>query len=161
MIAALNRFSSKADSETWRALQGVNWCWNQCMKSHHVSRKWSTSVALLVSSHSWTRDNNRYVLTGLRRKRTVPLLCGHWSAVFSSESKFYTWFGNQGHRCWRNREAAQNSSCLKLRVKFSRVGDWLGYFRWRHGVCRPHKAANFGDGQYCNFIPYLWSSFNY
>ncbi len=59
-----------------------------------VSRNLATVVVFLLLSHSWTTDNVRGVLPGLRRSRT-----GLWSKVlFSDESKFCISFGNQGPR---------------------------------------------------------------
>ncbi len=42
-----------------------------------------------------------------------------WSKVmFSDESKFSIYFGNQGPRVWRKRGEAQNPHCLRSSVKF-------------------------------------------
>ncbi len=63
---------AKADSNTWRASQGVDWSWSQCIKSHHAQ----TSSGKGLPSHFWTRDNIRSILPGLWRKRTGLLLSG-------------------------------------------------------------------------------------
>ncbi len=55
-----------------RASQGVDWSWSQCIKSHHAQ----TSSGKGLSSHFWTRDNVRSVLSRLWRKRTGLLLSG-------------------------------------------------------------------------------------
>ncbi len=72
MTASLRIQSSKADSNTWRASQGVDWSWSQCIKSHHAQ----TSSGKGLPSHFWTRDNVRSVLPGLWRKITGLLLSG-------------------------------------------------------------------------------------
>ncbi len=72
MTASLRIQSSKADSNTCRASQGVNWSWSQCIKSHHVQ----TSSGKGLPSHFWTRDNVRSILPGLWKKRTGLLLSG-------------------------------------------------------------------------------------
>ena len=79
MTASLRRLSSKTDSRTWGSFTK----YGLRLKSVHqeppctdVFGKRDTTVAFLVSSHSWTRDNVRSVLPGLRRKRTGPLLSG-------------------------------------------------------------------------------------
>ncbi len=58
--------------------QGMDWGWSQGIKSHHtdVSRNLATVVAFLLLSHSWTTDNVRGVLPGLRRRRTGLLPSG-------------------------------------------------------------------------------------
>ncbi len=92
-----------------RASQGVDWSWNQCIKSRHAQ----TSSGKGLPSHFWTRDYVRSILPGLWRKRT------RWSKVlFSDESKFCISFGNQGPRVWRKSGEAQNPCCLKSSVKF-------------------------------------------
>ncbi len=50
--------------------QGMDWGWGQGIKSHHtdVSRNLATVVVFLLLSHSWTTDNVRGVLPGLRRR---------------------------------------------------------------------------------------------
>ncbi len=52
--------------------KGMDWGWGQGIKSHHtdVSRNLATVVVFLLLSHSWTTDNVRGVLPGLRRRRT-------------------------------------------------------------------------------------------
>ncbi len=72
MTASLRIQSSKADSNTWRASQGVNWSWSQCIKSHHTlasSRKG-------LPSHLWNRNIVRSILPGLKGKITELLLSG-------------------------------------------------------------------------------------
>ncbi len=56
----------------WRASQGVNWSWSQCIKSHHAQ----TSSGKELPSHFWNRNIVRSILPGLRRKRTGLLLSG-------------------------------------------------------------------------------------
>ncbi len=70
ITASLRILSSKAVSTTWRASQGVNWSWSQCIKSHHIQ----TSSGKGLPSHFWS--NVRSILPGLRRKRTGLLLSG-------------------------------------------------------------------------------------
>ncbi len=55
-----------------RALQGVNWSWSQCIKSHHAQ----TSSGKGQPSLFWNRNIIRSILTGLRRKRTGLLFSG-------------------------------------------------------------------------------------
>ncbi len=55
-----------------RASRGVNWSWNQCIKSHHVQ----TSSGKGLPSHFWNRNIIRSILPGLRRKWTGLLLSG-------------------------------------------------------------------------------------
>lgn len=44
-------------------------------------RKWDTTAAFPVSSHSWTKDIVRSIWPGLRRKATGPMLSGPKSSV--------------------------------------------------------------------------------
>ncbi len=76
--------------------QGMDWGWGQGIKSHHtdVSRNLATVVVFLLLSHSWTTDNVRGVLPGLRRRRTGLLPSGPKSSfqmrasfVFHLETK--------------------------------------------------------------------------
>lgn len=81
MSAALRRSSGNADSRPWESFRrsGVR------LESPHtyVFRKWPTAKSL-VSRHSWTRDDVRGVLPGLRRKRTGLLLSGpKWFLTYS------------------------------------------------------------------------------
>ncbi len=95
--AALWRLSSKIDSRIW-----VNFTRNGLrLGSRHqkppqtdVSRNLSTVVVFLLLSHSWTTDNVRGVLPGLRRRRTGLLPSGPKSSfqmrasfVFHLETK--------------------------------------------------------------------------
>ncbi len=78
-----------------------------------VSRNLATVFLLL--SHSWTTDNVRGVLPGLRRRRTGLLPSGpkssfRWEQVCIS-------FGNQGPRVWRKGGEAHSPSCMKSSVK--------------------------------------------
>ena len=91
-----------------------------------VSRTWASTVAFLVSSHSWTRDNIRGILPAIRTKRTGLLLSG---PKFSSQMKVHFAFPLK-IKVWRKREEAQNPSCLRSSVKFP-VSDGLGC----HVIC--------------------------
>ncbi len=66
-----------------RALQGVDWSWSQCIKSHHAQ----TSSGKGLPSHFWTRDNVRSILPGLWRKRNGLLLSGPKSS-FQMKANF-------------------------------------------------------------------------
>ncbi len=95
--AALWGLSSKIDSRIW-----VNFTRNRLrLGSRHqepphtdVSRNLATDVVFLLLSHSWTTDNVRDVLPGLRRRRTGLLPSGPKSSfqmrasfVFHLETK--------------------------------------------------------------------------
>ncbi len=82
-----------------------------------VSRNLATVVVFLLLSHSWTTDNVRGILPGLRRRRTGLLPSGPKSS-FSDENKFCISFGNQGPRVWRKGGEAHSPSCMKSSVKF-------------------------------------------
>ncbi len=73
-----------------RPLQGVNWSWSQCIKSHHAQ----TSSGKGLPSHFWNRNIVRSILPGLRRKITGLLLSG--LKYSSDKSTFCFSFGNQG-----------------------------------------------------------------
>ncbi len=65
-----------------RALQGVNWSWGQCIKSHHAE----TSSAKGLPSHFWNRNIIRSIFPGIRRKKTGLLLSGpffRWKYIFA------------------------------------------------------------------------------
>ncbi len=119
--AALRGLSSKIDSRIW-----VNFTRNGLrLGSRHqepphtdVSRNLATVDVVLLLSHSWTTDNVRCVLPGLRRRRTGLLPSGPNKVLFSDESKFCTSFGNQGPRVWRKGGEAHSPSCMKSSVKF-------------------------------------------
>lgn len=49
---SLNGIVKKINSRTWATLQRVDWGWCQ-----YVSRKAATTLAFLISSHSWTGDD--------------------------------------------------------------------------------------------------------
>ncbi len=73
--------------------QGMDWDWGQGIKSHHTLNL-ATVVVFLLLSHSWTTDNVRGVLPGLRRRRTGLLHSGPKSSfqmrasfVFHLETK--------------------------------------------------------------------------
>ncbi len=117
--AALWGLSSKIDSRIW-----VNFTrnglrlgsWHQEPPHTDVSRNLATVVVFLLLSHSWTTDNVRGVLPGLRRRRTGLLPSGPKSSL--DESKFCISFGNQGPRVWRKGGEAHSPSCMKSSVKF-------------------------------------------
>ncbi len=113
MTASLRIQSSKADSNTWRASQGVDWSWSQCIKSHHAQM----SSGKGLPSHFWTRDNIRSVLPGLWRKITGLLLSGPKSS-FQMKVHFAFHLEIKGPRVWRKSGEAQNPCCLKSSVKF-------------------------------------------
>ncbi len=100
--AALWGLSSKINSRIW-----VNFTRNGLrLGSRHqepphtdVSRNLATVVVFLLLSHSWTTDNVRGVLPGLRRRRTGLLLSGPKSS-FQMRASCIS-FGNQGPRVWR------------------------------------------------------------
>ncbi len=96
----------------WRASQGVNWSWSQCIKSHHAQ----ASSGKEIPSHFWNRNIVRSILPGLRRKRTGLLLSGPKSSfqmkvnfAFNLEIKV----PESGGRVER-----QNPCWLKSSVKF-------------------------------------------
>ncbi len=68
----LDNMVRQAVSNTWRASQGVNWSWSQCIKSHHVQ----TYSGKALPSHFWNRNIVRRILPGLRRKITCLRLSG-------------------------------------------------------------------------------------
>ncbi len=85
--------------------------------THRRVKEFGYSCRILLLSHSWTTDNVRDVLPGLRRRRTGTV--AQWSKVlFSDESKFCISFGNQGPRVWRKGGEAHSPSCMKSSVKF-------------------------------------------
>ncbi len=118
--AALWGLSSKIDSRIW-----VNFTRNGLrLGSRHqepphtdVSRNLATVVVFLLLSHSWTTDNVRCVLPGLRRRRTGLLPSGPKSS-FQMRASFFIPFGNQGPRVWRKGGEAHSPSCMKSSVKF-------------------------------------------
>ncbi len=102
-IAALWELSSKIDSRIW-----VNFTRNRLrLGSRHqepphtdVSRNLVTAVLFLLLCHSWTTDNVRGVLPGLRRRRTGLLPSGSKSSfqmrasfVFYLETKVLEYGG--------------------------------------------------------------------
>ncbi len=124
MTASLRILSSKADSNTWRASQGVDWSWSQCIKSHHAQ----TSSGKGPPSHFWTRDNVRNILPGLWRKRTGLLLSGPKSS-FQMKVNF-AFHLEQGPRVWRKSGEAQ------IHVAWSPV--WSFHSQWWlgcHVIC--------------------------
>ncbi len=72
MTARLRILSSKANSNTWRASQGVNWSRSQCIKSLHAQ----TSSGKGLPNNFWNKNIVRSILPGLRRKRSGLLLSG-------------------------------------------------------------------------------------
>ncbi len=108
--AALWGFSSKIDSRIW-----VNFTRNGLtLGSRHqepphtkVSRNLATVVVFLLLDHSWTTDNIRGILRGLRRRRTGRLPSGPKSS-FQMRASFV----------WRKGGEAHSPSCLKSSVKF-------------------------------------------
>ncbi len=117
--AALWGLSSKINSRIW-----VNFTRNGLrLGSRHqepphtdVSRNLATVVVFLLLSHSWTTDNVRGVLPGLRRRRTGLLLSGPKSS-FQMRASCIS-FGNQGPRVWRKGGEAHSPSRMKPSVKF-------------------------------------------
>ncbi len=76
--------------------QGMDWGWGQGIKSttHRRVKDLATVVVFLLLSHSWTTDNVRGVLPGLRRRRAGLLPSGPKSSfqmrasfVFHLETK--------------------------------------------------------------------------
>ncbi len=117
---ALWGLSSKIDSRIW-----VNFTRNGLrLGSRHqepphtdVSRNLATVVVFLLLSHSWTTDNVRGVLPGLRRRRTGLLPSGPKSS-FQMRASFAFHLENQGPRVWRKGGEAHSPSCMKSSVKF-------------------------------------------
>ncbi len=72
-----------------------------------VSRNLATVVVFLLLDHSWTTDNIRGILRGLRRRRTGLLPSGPKSS-FQMRASFV----------WRKGGEAHSPSCLKSSVKF-------------------------------------------
>ncbi len=72
-----NRQSKSIQAFGWTS-EEMDWGWGQGIKSHHtdVSINLATVVVILLLSHSWTTDNNRHVLPGLRRRRSGLLPSG-------------------------------------------------------------------------------------
>ncbi len=92
--------------------QGMDWGWSRHQEPPHtdVSRNLATVVVFLLLSHSWTTDNVRGVLPGLRRRRTGLLPSG------PNESKFCISFGNQGPRVWRKGGEAHSPSSIQYSI---------------------------------------------
>ncbi len=74
--------------------QGMDWGWGQEPPHTDVSRNLATVVVYLLLRHSWTTDNVRGVLPGLRRRRAGLLPSGPKSSfqmrasfVFNLETK--------------------------------------------------------------------------
>ncbi len=92
--AALWGLSSKIDSRIW-----VNFTRNGLrLGSRHqepphtdVSRNLATVVVFLLLSHSWTTDNVRGVLPGLRRRRTGLLPSGPKSLFRWEQVLYFIW----------------------------------------------------------------------
>ncbi len=92
--AALWGLSSKIDSRIW-----VNFTRNGLrLGSRHqepphtdVSRNLATVVVFLLLSHSWTTDNVRGVLPGLRRRRTGLLPSGPKSSFRWEQVLYFIW----------------------------------------------------------------------
>ncbi len=92
--AALWGLSSKIDSRIW-----VNFTRNGLrLGSRHqepphtdVSRNLATVVVFLLLSHSWTTDNVRGVLPGLRRRRTGLLPSGPKSSFRWEQVLCFIW----------------------------------------------------------------------
>ncbi len=107
--AALWDCPSKIDSRIW-----VNFTrngltlWSRHQSPHtKVSRNLATVVVFLLLDHSWTTDNIRGILRGLRRRRTGLLPSGPKSS-FQMRASFV----------WRKGGEAHSPSCLKSSVKF-------------------------------------------
>ncbi len=118
--AALWGLSSKIDSRIWVNFtrNGLRLGSRQQEPPHtDVSRNLATVVIFLLLSHSWTTDNVRGVLPGLRRRRTGLLPSGPKSS-FQMRASFCISFGNQGPRVWRKGGEAHSPSCMKSSVKF-------------------------------------------
>ncbi len=115
MTASLRILSSKADSKTWESftrselkLESVH----QESPRSDVFRKRATQPLLKqkqCQKHlTWDKEKNNWTVA-------------QWSKVlFSDKSTFCISFGNQGPRVWRKSGEAQNPSCLKSSVKFSK-----------------------------------------
>ncbi len=93
--------------------QGMDWGWGQGIKSHHTQTCQGVWLQLSYSllSHSWTTDNVRGVLPGLRRRKTGLLPSG-------PKSSFQMRARNQGLSVWKKVGEAHSPSCMKTSVKF-------------------------------------------
>ncbi len=100
-----------------RGLQGVDWSWSQCIKSHHAQ----TSSGKGLPSHFWTRDNVRSILPGLWRKITQR-----------SQSLEEEWRGTE-------------SMLLEVQCEVSTVSDDLGchVICWCWSTCVFQLHASF------------------
>ncbi len=113
MTASLRILSSKADSNTWQSftrselkLESVH----QESPRSDIFRKRSTKPLLKQ------RQRQKHLIWAKEKKIWTV---AQWSKVlFSDESTFCISFGNQDPRVWRKSGEAQNSCCLKSRVKF-------------------------------------------
>ncbi len=112
--AALWRLSSKLIQEFGWTSQGMDWGWDQDIKS---------TTHRLVEEFSYSCRQRR--LTWAKKKKNWTV--AQWSKVlFSDESKFCISFGNQGPRVWRKGGEAHNPSCLKSSVKLTQsVMIWV------------------------------------
>ncbi len=82
-----------------------------------VSRNLATVVVFLLLSPSWTTDNVRGVLPGLRRRRTGLLSSGPKSS-FQMRASFVFHLETKVLRVWRKGGEAHSPSCMKSSVKF-------------------------------------------
>ncbi len=121
MTASLRILSSKADSNTWRASQGVNWSWSQCIKSHHAQ----TSSGKGLPTHFWNRNNVRSILPGLRRKTTALLLSGPKS---SFQMKVNVAFNLE----IKDTESGERVESHRIHVAWSPV--WSFHSQWWFGL---------------------------
>ncbi len=84
--------------------------------THRRVKEFGYSCLFLLLSHSWTTDNVRGILPGLRREELD--CCPVVQIPLFRESKFCISFGNQGPWVWRKGGEAHSPSCMKSSVKF-------------------------------------------
>ncbi len=117
--------------------QGMDWGWDQGIKSHHtdVSRNLATVVV-------------RGVLPGLRRG--TGLFPSDPKSYFQMRASFFfISFGNQGPRVWRKGVEAHSPSCLKSSVKFPQSVIDLGCII----ICCCWSIVFFENQRHCTHLP--------
>ncbi len=91
--------------------QGINWGWDQGIKSTTRRRVKEFGYSCHQRRLTWAKEKKNWTVA-------------QWSKVlFSEESKFCISFENQGPRVWRKGGEAHSPSCLKSSVKFPQSDD--------------------------------------